>query len=125
MSKILVVEDEKPLLKAIETKLKIKGHDPIGATTGEEALEKLNQKPDLIWLDLLLPKMQGLDFLETLRTDDKYASLRDTPVIIISNSGSKEKVDKAFDLNVVNYLVKAEYGLAEIIKIIEETLSNK
>lgn len=118
--KILVVEDEKPLLEAITAKLEIKGYKVIKALTGEGALEKLSEKPDVIWLDLLLPQMQGLEFVKKMKQDPKYNQYQDIPVIVVSNSGSKEKMKEAEELNVAEYLIKAEHSLADIIEKIKK-----
>jgi len=119
MSKILVIEDEKNLLFAATKKLELNGFEVIGVGTAEEGLEKMKEKPDLIWLDLLLPKMGGLEFLHKIRQTPEYKKI---PVIIVANSGGQDKIDKAFELNVVDYLVKAEHTLEYIISKINGVL---
>jgi len=119
MKKILVIEDEKPLVTAITKKLEIKNYQVMPVRTAEEGLRKLKENPDLIWLDLLLPKMQGLEFLNKIKDMPKYNKI---PIIVVSNSSSQDKIDNAFELNVVKYFVKAEYGLEEIIRKMEKII---
>lgn len=120
---ILVVEDEAPLQDAIRLKMKRNGLNYIPATTAEMALSILEkQRPDLIWLDLLMPGMGGFAFLEILRKNPAY---RDLPVVIVSVSASPEKIRRAFELNVVDYLVKSHYKLEDILKRVDSFTSKK
>jgi|SRR3989304_7583544 len=121
---ILVIEDEAPLQDAIKLKLeKEGGFRYLTATTGEAALAILNkERPDLIWLDLLMPGMGGFTFLEKLRQNPSLANL---PVIIVSVSASPEKIRRAFELNVVDYLVKSQYKLDDIIKRVKTFISDR
>ncbi len=117
---ILVVEDEVPLQDAIKIKLEKEGLACFQAFTAEAGLEILAKKrPHLIWLDLLLPGMGGFEFLEKLR---KQPSLKDIPVVVISVSASPEKIRHAFELNVVDYLVKSQYQLNDIVNRIKSFL---
>ncbi|MBI5134166.1 MAG: response regulator [Candidatus Taylorbacteria bacterium] len=119
---ILVIEDEESLRDAIRTKLASSGFAVLSAMTAEEGLEILEfHTPDLVWLDLLLPGMGGFQFLERLRKEDKFKNL---PVIIVSVSASPEKVQHAFQLNVVDYIVKSQYRLEDIVKKIDSLLPN-
>jgi len=120
---ILVVEDEAPLQDAIKLKMSREGLNYLPATTAEMALTILEkEKPDLIWLDLLMPGMGGFAFLEILRKNPAY---RDLPVVIVSVSASPEKIRRAFELNVVDYLVKSHYKLEDIIKRVDNFTSKK
>lgn len=111
---VLVVEDEPPLQDAIQTKLKTLGINHMAAFSGEDAWMIISkQRPDIIWLDLLMPGMGGFAFLEKLRHDP---DLKNIPVVIVSVSGSPEKIRRAFELNVVDFLVKSQYRLEDIIK---------
>ncbi len=119
---ILVVEDEESLQLAIKTKLKASPYKYVSARTAEEAIELLNGglKPDLIWLDLLMPGMGGLAFLEKIRTNKEWSAL---PVVIVSVSAGAEKIRHAFELNVVDYIVKSQYRLEDIISKINGFIS--
>lgn len=118
---ILVVEDEEPLQEAIRTKLNASGkYHVVGAASAEEALNVLTTGkilPDLIWLDLLLPGMGGFQFLQNLRSTPQWKNL---PVIVVSVSGSPEKIQRAFELNVIDYIVKSQYRLEDLVKKVED-----
>jgi two-component system, OmpR family, alkaline phosphatase synthesis response regulator PhoP len=117
---ILVVEDEQALQDALKLKFEKKGLEVLTASTGEEALEILKtSRPILVSLDILLPKMNGLEVLQKIR-DNK--DLRDLPVVVASVSGGQEKIRQAFSLGVVDYLVKSEYKIESIVKKITDIL---
>ncbi len=119
-STILVIEDDALLLGAIKIKLTEKKYRNICVSTAEEALKILKKdRIDLIWLDLLLPGMDGFELLEKIKKDNLY---KDIPVIIVSNVDSEEKISSALKYEVYNYLVKSDFSLADIIKKIEDIL---
>lgn len=118
MKSILVIEDEAPLGEAIKFKLDNRGFKTILAGTAEEGLECLAKKDiNLIWLDLRLPKMDGIKFLEKIRNDERF---KDKKVVIVSVSASAEKQDKAKELGVLDYITKSDLQLEEIIERIAE-----
>lgn len=117
---ILVVEDEPPLQEAIQLKLTKHGFRCIPAMNAEEALLMLEkEKPDLVWLDLLMPGMGGFALLEQLRKNPKWKTL---PVVVVSVSSSPEKIRHAFELNILEYLVKSEYKLEDLITRVSKLL---
>jgi CheY-like chemotaxis protein len=117
---ILVVEDEQALQDALKLKFEKKGLEVLTASSGEEALEILKEKrPILISLDILLPKMNGLEVLKKIRENKEW---RDLPVVVASVSGGQEKIRQAFSLGVVDYLVKSEYKIESIVKKITDIL---
>ncbi|MEK7149763.1 MAG: response regulator [Patescibacteria group bacterium] len=117
---ILVVEDDLALQEAIKLKLEKDGINVWTAVTGEEALSILkDKKPNLVWLDILLPKINGLEFLEIIRKD---SDLKDLPVVVVSVSGGMEKVIQARSLGILDYIVKSEGSLDIIIKRVEAFL---
>jgi two-component system, OmpR family, KDP operon response regulator KdpE len=114
LKKILVIEDEPPLREAISLKLKKEGFLCWPAENAEAGLKILEkEKPDLIWLDLLMPGMGGLAFLEKIRQHPEWQNI---PVVIVSVSASPEKIRLAFGFNVVDYLVKSQFQLGDIVK---------
>jgi len=117
---VLVIEDEELLLDAIARKLKLNGLSVMLATSAVEALKILNvaQKlPDAIWLDYYLTDMNGLQFMNALKKNDKLA---DIPTIVVSNSASDDKVKNMLALGVKKYYLKAENRLDEIIAYVKE-----
>jgi len=118
--KILIIEDDKFLRELIVRKLNEEGFDVSEAVDGEEGIKKVKQeKPDLILLDLILPGMDGFEVLSQIKNDSGLSSI---PVIILSNLGQKEDIEKGMRLGAVDYLVKAHFEPNEIIEKIKSTL---
>lgn len=116
---ILVVEDDLALLEAFKLKLgREENMRIISATSGEEALAVLeNQTPDLIALDILLPKMNGIQMLRVIRKDPRLKSI---PVVVISVSGNNKIIKEARALGILDFLVKSDYRIDELVKKIKE-----
>jgi len=120
---ILVVEDDAALQRAILFKLQKEGFKVLAASCAEEARIILEStKPDLIWLDMLLPGMGGLQFLELLRKKPEYKAI---PVIVVSVSYSRERIKKAFELDIIDYIVKSQHELKDIVEKVKNYLSNQ
>jgi CheY-like chemotaxis protein len=123
MSKILFIEDESALQKAIEEVLTEKGYVIIKALNGEEGLEQARtEHPDLILLDLILPRKNGFEVLAELKQDETTKKI---PVIVLTNLEGSEEVEKALALGAKTYLVKANYSLEEVCKKAEEAIAEK
>jgi len=117
---ILIVEDDKFLRDLIARKLTTEGFNILSAVDGEEGIKKIKEeKPDLILLDLILPGIDGFEVLSQMKTDPDIASI---PVIILSNLGQREEVEKGLKLGAVDYLIKAHFTPGEIIEKIKNTL---
>jgi two-component system alkaline phosphatase synthesis response regulator PhoP len=111
--KILIIEDEKILLEAISKKLQVEGYIVETALDGKEGMKKIKQEnPDLILLDILMPRLDGFGVLEKLHKDPELSKI---PVIIISNSGQPVEIERALSLGVKDYLIKAEFDPEEVI----------
>lgn len=120
MSKILFIEDEVALQKTIGDALRKEGYQVISALDGESGLRLAQQElPDLILLDLILPKMHGLDLLEELKKNEKT---KEIPVIVLTNMEDVQGIEKAISLGARAYLVKSDYKLEEVIKKIKDIL---
>jgi len=119
---ILVIEDEMALQEAIRLKLKQdKSINVVVANSGEEAFVLVKEKkPDLVWLDLLMPKMSGFDFLKMVRKDK---TLNDLKIVVVSASGGPDKVAQAKELGVLDYIVKGDGTLDLIIKRVKNFLT--
>ena len=115
--KIIIIEDDKFLLKAYEIKFKQSDFDVILATDGISGFELAEkEKPSLIILDLMLPRMNGFEFLKKIKSDEK---LKNIPVIVVSNLGQKNDSERAIKLGAKEFLIKTNYSLEEIIKKIK------
>lgn len=118
--KILIVDDEHDVQKILGDKIKSEGFEVESAFDGEDALKKVNkEKPDLILLDIIMPRMDGISFLHELKKDPELDAI---PVIMLTNLSSKEKVQESVEAGVRDYLVKAHYTLGEVIKKVKERI---
>ncbi len=118
---VLVVEDEPALQEAIKFKLEKRGINVMLASSGEQALEMLKQKrPQLIWLDILLPGINGLEVLEKIRQDNQ---LKDLAVIMVSVSAGPEKIKRAQEMKALDYIVKSDYKLDDIVEKVSVLLA--
>ena len=121
MKTILVIEDDKFLRELIVQKLLKQEFEVAEAVDGEQGLKKTKEgKPDLILLDLILPGIDGFEVLSEIKQDPKLSSI---PVIILSNLGQKDDIEKGLKLGAVDYLVKAHFTLKEIIEKIKKALA--
>lgn len=121
--KILIIEDEATLQKALSTILIQEGFDVHSSLDGDSGYKAAGTfGPDLILLDLILPKMDGYDVLASLKKEEKT---KDIPIIILTNLGSVNDVQKALDLGATTYLVKTDYDLADVVGKIKQTLMIK
>lgn len=120
MKKILIVEDDKFLRELIGQKLTKEGYDILESIDGEDGLKKIrNEKPDLVLLDLILPSIDGFEVLSRIKED---ASLKSPPIIILSNLGQKEDVERGLKSGAVDYLIKAHFTPGEIIEKVKNIL---
>jgi DNA-binding response OmpR family regulator len=120
MSKILFIEDEPALQKTLGLALTKGGYDVKTAFDGQSGFDLAKEfKPDLILLDLILPKKDGFSVLESLKKDDE---LKDVPVIVLTNLEGMADVERVLQLGATTYLVKANYDLSEILAKIEQIL---
>lgn len=121
---IMVVEDEVLLLQAITKKLKLSNMDVLSCSSGQQAidyLENLDELPDAVWLDYYLKDMNGLVFMQAIRDNPRWSHI---PVIVVSNSAAPEKVHTMLGLGAKKYILKAEHRLDEIIAMIREFIEN-
>ncbi len=118
--RILLAEDDRFLRKAADATLRHRGFAVFLAVDGEEALRVARaQNPDLILLDLIMPKLQGFEVLRALKQDPATSRI---PVIVLSNLGQKQDVQQAVEAGAAAYLIKANLSLQELAKTVEEAL---
>ena len=120
---ILVIEDDKFLRDLIVQKLRREGFNPLEAIDGENGLKAVAEKrPDLILLDLILPGLDGFEVLKRLKADKDQANI---PVIVLSNLGQKEDMDRALSGGAEDFMVKAHFTPGEIVAKIKSILQKK
>lgn len=118
--KILFIEDESLLQKTVSVALEQEGFEIISALDGEIGLRLAKEKnPDLVLLDLILPKMDGFEVLKALKSNPEYSHI---PVVVLTNLESNIDVEHALSLGAKSYLIKANYALPQIIEKIKEFL---
>lgn len=119
--KILIVEDEEMLSKVLVEQFEKAGFDVEAAFDGEKALKSLEKsKPDLVLLDIILPKINGFDVLKAIKENP---DTQDIPVIMISNLGRDEDIKQSIKLGAVDYYIKAQHPIFEIIEKVSNFLS--
>jgi CheY-like chemotaxis protein len=121
MKKILFIEDESALQKTFGDLLGARGYHIVSALDGEIGLALAQkEKPDLILLDIVLPKINGLEVLSQLKENPETKTI---PVILLTNLEGMNNIGKALELGATTYLVKAQYSLNEVVEKIEKALN--
>ena len=120
--KILLIEDDSFLSGMYDTKLKLEGFDVVLAEDGAKGLElAVSQRPDIILLDIILPKMDGFTALKHLKENTETKKI---PVILMTNLGQKEDVERGIALGAQDYLVKAHFMPSEVVEKIRQYLGD-
>jgi DNA-binding response OmpR family regulator len=119
--KVLLAEDDKFISRAYSDGLTRAGFEVLLAVDGKVALEMAKKdKPNIILLDLIMPEVNGFEVLTELKKDD---ILKDVPVIILSNLGQETDIQKGRELGAIDYLIKANYSMTEVIAKIKKYIS--
>lgn len=129
MKSILLIEDDHFLIDINTTKLKKEGFAVEVATDGETALRKLKEHnesagalwPNLVVLDIVLPKIDGWEILQEIKKDDKLKNIK---ILVFTNLGQKAEVEKGLSLGAVKYLIKAQYTPSQMVKEIKKILTD-
>jgi DNA-binding response OmpR family regulator len=120
MKKILFIEDEQTLQKTLSDILTKEGYKVLNSLDGESGLRlAVKEMPDLILLDLILPRFTGFDVLKELRANPKTKNI---PVIILTNLEEAKDVEKALSLGATTYLVKAGYSLKDVVEKVKKAI---
>lgn len=121
MSKILVVEDD-PLMSRMYQKIfTFEGYDVEMAGDGEEGLEKTKLlKPTIVLLDVMMPKMNGLEVLDKLKLDPDTKGI---PVVMLTNLAGQKDAETALEKGAVKYIVKSEYEPKQVVNMVKEILA--
>jgi DNA-binding response OmpR family regulator len=120
---ILIVEDEETLLRALSEKLEREGFAVYKAINGEEGLRMaMENTPDLILLDLVMPRVDGMQMLNELRM---AAWGKKIPIMILSNLSDERRVAESMEQGVHDYLIKTDWSLQEVVKKVRTKLGQK
>ena len=122
MAKLFIAEDDPLMSRMYERAFRLGGHELIMAGDGEEALAqlaKMEQKPSIILLDVMMPKMSGFDVLRKIKADEK---LKSVPVILLTNLAGEADAQKGLELGAVLYLVKSQYDPKQFVAKVEENI---
>lgn len=118
---VLIVEDDTFLANIYKTKFEMEGYKVSVSENGEIGLsDAKKKKPNIILLDILLPKMDGFTVLKNLKSDDE---VKDIPVILLTNLGQKDDVEKGLELGAVDYLIKAHFKPSETVEKVKKVLA--
>jgi CheY-like chemotaxis protein len=110
--KVLLIEDEKEVLELYRLKLTLDDYEVLTAESGQEGLDKaFAEKPDLIYLDIKMPEMDGFEVLQRLRADPKT---KEIPVVILSNFDEQEMIERGLTLGANEYLIKSQFSPDQI-----------
>ncbi len=120
MRRILIIEDDIFLQNLESNRLKKDNYEIITASTGDEAIEKINEPEiDLILLDLILPGIDGFDILEKIKSTEE---LKKIPVIVFSNLSEEKDIERAKKLGARDFMVKSNFSLSELSEHISKIL---
>lgn len=120
---VLIVEDEESMRKILTDELEREGFTAIETKDGVEGLESaLSNHPDIILIDILLPKLDGLEMLKKIR-EDKWG--KDVPVLLLTNLGDMDKISEAVQIGITGYLVKSDWKLEDVVKKVRDALKKE
>src|SRR3989344_8148264 len=122
MTKLFMAEDDPLMSRMYERAFRLGGHELTMAHDGEEAnelLQKMEEKPTVILLDIMMPKTNGFDVLRKVKEDEK---LKNIPVIMLTNLAGDSDAEKALSLGAVLYLIKSQYDPKEIVAKVKEII---
>lgn len=120
---ILIIEDDRFLSSILKGRLEKEGFQVLQAFDGEEGINILRQgKPDLVLLDLIMPKMSGFEVLQQISTDPELCTV---PVMIASNLGQDSDIEKAKNLGAIDYYVKVRTSIDELAQIVKNVMARQ
>jgi CheY-like chemotaxis protein len=122
MAKILIVEDDPLMLRMYQKIFTLEKYEVEIATNGEEALEKVRtaEKPALILLDIMMPKMNGLEALDKLKANPDTQKI---PVVMLTNLAGQQDAEEALQKGAVKYIIKSEYEPKQVVDMVKEVLA--
>jgi DNA-binding response OmpR family regulator len=122
-AKVLIIEDDRYISKMYQLKLSLDGMDVQVADNGRIGVEKVKEfKPDIILLDILMPELDGYEVLKIVKGEPET---KDIPVLVLSNLGQEDHIQKGMQLGAIGYIVKSQYTPSRVVDKIKEVLSGK
>lgn len=121
--KILIIEDDRYISKMYQLKLSLEGYDVQVAENGREGVDKVKEfMPSIVLLDILMPELDGFEVLKIVKGDD---ATKDIPVLIMSNLGQEDHVEKGMKLGAIGYIVKSQYTPSKVVEKIKSVIDAK
>jgi len=122
-AKILIIEDDRYISKMYQLKLSLDGFDVQVADNGRIGLEKVTEfKPDIILTDILMPELDGFEVIKSIKSDPDQKTI---PILIMSNLGQEDHIQKGLELGALGYIVKSQYTPSKVVDKIKEILAGK
>jgi len=121
--KVLIIEDDSYISDMYRIKFEAANYETVVASDGIEGMKFLgNDVPDVILLDIVMPKIDGFSVLKTIK---KNPQLKEIPVILLTNLSQKENVERGFELGAIDYIIKAHFTPSEVVEKIKEVLEKE
>lgn len=122
-AKILIIEDDRYISKMYQLKLSLDGFDVQVADNGRIGVDKVKEfKPDIILTDILMPEMDGFEVIKMVKADEDSKTI---PILIMSNLGQEDHIQKGLELGALGYIVKSQYTPSKVVDKIKEILAGK
>lgn len=122
-AKILIIEDDRYISKMYQLKLSLDGFDVQIAENGRIGVDKVKEfKPDIILTDILMPELDGFEVIKAVKAEEESKS---TPILIMSNLGQEDHIQKGLELGALGYIVKSQYTPSKVVDKIKEILAGK
>lgn len=122
-AKILIIEDDRYISKMYQLKLSLDGFDVQIADNGRIGVDKVKEfKPDIVLTDILMPELDGFEVIKLIKAEPEFKS---TPILIMSNLGQEDHIQKGLELGALGYIVKSQYTPSKVVDKIKEILAGK
>jgi DNA-binding response OmpR family regulator len=122
-AKILIIEDDRYISKMYQLKLSLEGYDVQVAENGRQGVDKVKEfMPNIILLDILMPELDGFEVLKIVKGEE---TTKNIPILIMSNLGQEDHIEKGMKLGAIGYIVKSQYTPSKVVEKIKEVLGEK
>lgn len=119
-TKVLIIEDDTYISDMYKIKLETAGFEVFSATDGMEGIKRLSEKkPDIILLDIIMPKIDGFSVLKMIKKNEEFAKI---PVVLLTNLGQKENIERGIKFGAASYIIKAHFTPSEVVEKIKDVL---